>query len=117
MIPRAHITTDQAQIFGQGDGMHVPNPGPVFMNDRLLIPAQGISMSVDNCKNVRTDAVQHFISVQLFNRSSGLSFLLTPDGARAFAEGLIEGAGMVDAEIARQAAAAINKARRAGGDA
>jgi len=45
----------------------------------------------------------------------GLYIGLTPDGARNYAAALIKMANMVDEEIARQAAAAIEAARQNGG--
>lgn len=108
------INSKRSQSHFIGDtasGHALPSMGPQLVDDRIIFPAKETRAGMAQLANgdVR-------ITLELVGPDKrGLYGSLSPEGARVFANMLIEMAGEADEHIAKQAAAAIEAARKNGG--
>lgn len=93
----------------------VPVDKAINMNGTLILPCDDFGVSVDTQVSNAGGSRSHFVAIFCARQKVGFQFCATPEGARAVAKALLEGADEVDAKIAGQAAAAIDAARASGG--
>lgn len=100
------------------DGCHMAETDETVGHRRLII-ANGVHYSSAQgfmgCIEEYGAGHARVCMMLAMDHEDGLYIGLTPDGARNYAAALIKMANMVDAQVAAQATAAIEAARKTGG--
>jgi len=88
---------------------HNKHVGPFMLDSTLYLPAGEVMTSRSKDPDGR-----YSVDVGVATGKTGLFTSFTPEGARAFAAKMIESADEIDALMAPDVAAAIDKARKSG---
>ncbi len=96
---------------GPSDMMADQNPEPFVQDGVLMLPS---ALARAGITGIEGDDSQ-FVTLMLSTGIAGLFVSYTSEGARLFAAKLIQMADMVDADVAKAAGDAIERARKAGG--
>jgi hypothetical protein len=114
-MDKAEITKSGVEV--DGDGLFADCQQPFELGGALFFPAVDVRTRVacldaDGSKLVQLD----MLARSMLGNHVGTFLRMTPEGARTIARALIDEAQKVDAHVAEQAAAAIEKARTTGMD-